>query len=216
MRVPIGLVILLACALPSAVFAISGQVVYIEGEVALRNGATAHEASIGDPLGPGDLIVTGAQSVAIINLANAIVLKLREKTTLAIDSIGESTTVRLNAGGVFTSIAGKLTGRFSVKTQTAVAGVRGTEFFMAYGKTSGTKSDVWLCVNSGAVEVRIPDTGQTVVVPQGLGVNIMGGEKISSPERYEWTQKLNWNFDPKSGRVADYTSTDQGSSNWHH
>ena len=209
---PICAALLLALVLPCAAFALSGQVVYTEGDVTLRNGGQAHEAAIGDPLGAGDVIVTGPRSLAVIDLANGTILKLKEKTTLAIDSIGDATSVKLTAGGVFTTIARKLSGRFSVQTQTAVAGVRGTEFFMAYGKTIDAKPDVWLCVNSGAVEVVIPETGQTVIVPKGLGINIVGGAKITAPKSYPWTRKLNWNIDPGSGTVNDRTSLEQAYS----
>jgi len=211
-RTALAVVLLLSFAVPVVAFAVSGEVVYTEGDVSWRNGAASRDAAIGDTLGPGDVIVTGARALAVIDLANGTTLKLKEKTTLAIDSIGESTSVRLTAGGVFTTIARKLTGRFSVNTQTAVAGVRGTEFFMAYGRTIDAKPDVWLCVNSGAVEVSIPDTGQTVVVKQGLGINIVGGERITSPKRYPWTRKLNWNIDPGTGTVDDRTSLEQAYS----
>lgn len=211
-RTAMAVAFCISLALPGAVCATSGQVVYAEGDVALRNGPTTHDAAIGDSLGPGDVIITGEQSLAVIDLANGITLKLKEKTTLAIDSIGDSTAVALTTGGVFTTIARKLTGRFSVRTQTAVAGVRGTEFFVAYGRTIEAKPDVWLCVNSGSVEVTIPDTGQTVVVKQGLGINIVGGDRITAPRSYPWTRKLNWNVDPQSGSVEDRTSLDQAYS----
>jgi len=208
----LGLVLFLFLGLPGAVFAVNGQIMYTEGDVAWRNGPNTHDAVIGDPLGPGDVIVTGARSMAVIDLANGTTVKLKEKTTLSIDSIGESTSVKLSAGGAFTSIARKLTGRFSMNTQTAVAGVRGTEFFMAYGKTIDAQPDVWLCVNSGAVEVSIPETGQTVIVPQGLGINIVAGAKITNPKSYPWTRKLNWNIDPRSGAVDDRTSLENAYS----
>jgi hypothetical protein len=197
---------MLALFLPAAVYALNGQVTYTEGGVSVRSSSGAHPAEIGDALGAGDVIVTSARSLAVIDLANGTTLKLREKTTLAIDSIGELTSVNLSAGGVFTTIVGKLTGKFSVRTQSAVAGVRGTEFFVAYGRTIDSQPDVWLCVNSGAVEVTIPDTGQTVQVPAGLGINIVGGMKITTPRRYPWTRRLNWNADPGSGKVEDTTS----------
>jgi ferric-dicitrate binding protein FerR (iron transport regulator) len=204
------LLLLLLLLLPCGAFAATGQVVYAEGDVSWRNGGgETRDAAIGDSVGAGDVITTGPQSLAVIDLTNGTTVKLKEKTTLAIDSIGESTSVKLTAGGVFTSIARKLTGRFSVNTQTAVAGVRGTEFFMAYGKTIDAQPDVWLCVNSGAVEVSIPQTGQTVVVPQGLGINIVAGAKITSPKSYPWTRKLNWNVDPATGAVDDRTSLEQ-------
>jgi hypothetical protein len=206
------MILLFLLLLPCGAFALSGQVVYTEGDVTWRNGGQTRDAAIGDSLGAGDVIVTGPKSLAVIDLANGTTLKLKEKTTLAIDSIGESTAVTLSAGGAFATIARKLTGRFSVQTQTAVAGVRGTEFFMAYGRTIDAKPDVWLCVNSGAVEVAIPETGQTVIVQQGLGINIVGGARITSPKSYPWTRKLNWNINPASGSVDDRTSLEQAYS----
>jgi ferric-dicitrate binding protein FerR (iron transport regulator) len=204
--------LLLLLALPGTAFAVNGQIVYTEGDVAWRNGSNTHDAAIGDPLGPGDVLVTGARSMAVIDLGNSTTVKLKEKTTLSIDSIGESTSVKLTAGGAFTTIARKLTGRFTMNTQTAAAGVRGTEFFMAYGKTIDAQPDVWLCVNSGAVEVSIPETGQTVIVPKGLGINIVAGAKITNPKSYPWTRKLNWNIDPQSGTVDDTTSLENAYS----
>jgi ferric-dicitrate binding protein FerR (iron transport regulator) len=201
--------VLVLLALPGAVFAANGTIVYTEGGVSLRDGSGTREAAIGDQVGPGSVILTGAKSLAVIDLTNATTVKLREKTSLAIDSIGESTSVTLSAGAVFTSIARKLTGRFAVQTQGAVCGVRGTEFFVAYGRTIDAKPDVWMCVNDGTVEVSIPQTGQTVQVPKGLGINIVGGEKITAPRAYAWTRKLNWNLDPQSGAVEDRTSLEQ-------
>jgi ferric-dicitrate binding protein FerR (iron transport regulator) len=197
---------ILFLVLPAAVHALSGQITYTEGDVIVRSGAGVHAAEMGDALAAGDVIITSARALAVIDLANGTTLKLREKTTLAIDSIGELTSVNLSAGGVFTTIAGKLTGRFSVRTQSAVAGVRGTEFFVAYGRTIDSQPDVWLCVNSGVVDVSIPDTGQDVQVKAGLGINIVGGTKITTPRRYPWTRRLNWNVDPGGGRVQDSTS----------
>ena len=197
---------LLFLLLSASVFALSGQLTYTEGDVSIRSAGVAHPASIGDALGAGDVIVTSAQSLAVIDLANGTTLKLREKTTLAIDSIGDQTSVNLTAGGVFTTIVGKLTGRFSVRTQSALAGVRGTEFFIAYGRTIDAQPDVWLCVNSGIVDVSIPDTGQDVQVKAGLGINIVGGTKITTPRRYPWTRHLNWNVNPGGGNVQYSTS----------
>jgi ferric-dicitrate binding protein FerR (iron transport regulator) len=204
--------LLLACLLPAALSALNGQVVYTEGDVSIRSGAQTHDAVLGDSIGPGDVITTAAVSLAVIDLANGTILKLRPKTSLAIDSIGESTSVTLNAGGVFTHVLKKLTGQFSVRTETTVAGVRGTEFFMAYGRTIDALPDVWLCVNSGTVEVALPQTGQTVLVKEGLGVNIVAGKKITTPRNYPWTRRLNWNMDSASGKVVDTTNLDEAYS----
>ncbi len=55
----------------------------------------------------------------------------------------------------------------------------------------------------------LPDTAQTVLVKEGLGVNIVGGAKITSPRRYPWTRRLNWNNDPAGGSVVDTTNLEQ-------
>lgn len=204
-----GLALVLALALPGAAFATSGTIVYAEGDVSLKSGGDTRDAAIGDAVDAGSVIITGVKSLAVVDLSNHTTVKLKEKTSLAIDSIGESTSVTLTAGGMFTSIAAKLTGRFSVQTRTAVCGVRGTEFFVAYGRTIDTEADVWMCVNEGVVEVAIPSTGQTVNVPKGLGVNILGAGRITAPRAYPWTRKLNWNIDPRSGTVEDHTNLEQ-------
>jgi hypothetical protein len=204
--------LLLACIVPAALSALNGQVVYTEGDVTIRSGSQTHDAALGDSLGPGDVITTAAESLAVIDLSNSTILKLRAKTSLAIDSIGDSTSVTLNAGGVFTHVLKKLTGQFSMRTATTVAGVRGTEFFMAYGRTIDALPDVWLCVNSGTVEVALPQAGQTVLVKEGFGVNIVAGAKITTPRNYPWTRRLNWNMDSASGKVMDTTNLDEAYS----
>lgn len=200
---------MIAVALPAVVSALSGAVVYTEGDVTLRSGTVSQDAQIGDSIGPGDTIVTGPRALAVIDLANGTTLKLREKTTLSVDSIGEATAVTLNAGGVFTSIAHKLTGSFSLKASNTVAGVRGTQFFVAYGRTIDAEPDLWLCVNQGIVQVDLPAAGETTLVKAGLGINIVGGVKLTTPRPYPWTRKLNWNNDPSTGKVVDVTNLEQ-------
>jgi hypothetical protein len=69
--------------------------------------------------------------------------------------------------------------------------------------------DLWLCVNEGAVDVSIPETGQSVVVNEGEGISIVGGVKLTQPRFYPWTRGLNWNFDTSSGDVEDKTDLNQ-------
>jgi ferric-dicitrate binding protein FerR (iron transport regulator) len=205
-------VLWLSCGVPAALAALNGQLLYTEGDVSIRSGAEQHEAVIGDRLGAGDIVETGAQSLAVIDLANNTTVKLRERTSIAIDSLGEETVVNLRSGGAFANIARKLAGHFSVRTGTAVAGVRGTRFFVAYGRTVDSLPDVWLCVSAGTVEVALPAAGHSVLVHEGAGINIVGGEKLTVPRPYPWTRKLNWNMDPAQGRVADTTNLEQAYS----
>ena len=198
----------LALALPMAASALTGSIVYTEGPVTLKTTSGSADAEIGDTVDAGSTIITGPRALAIIDLANGTTLKLREKTSLAVNSIGDATTVTLNTGGVFTSIAHKLAGTFNLKAATTVAGVRGTRFFVAYGRTIDAEPDIWLCVDQGTVQVDLPAVNASTLVPAGKGINIVGGEKLTTPRPYPWTRKLNWNNDPKAGIVDDTTNLD--------
>lgn len=193
--------------------AATGMVTYAFGTVEVHRAGRTLEAEPGLEVGGGDVVETGRDGTAILQLAGRVELKLRENTRLSLDSLEEAgIRVGLARGSLFSRVTGRLTGRYSVRTDAAVAGVRGTEFFVAYGRRIDELPDVWLCVNEGSVEVEIPQTAQTLIVRQGEGINIVGGQKLTAPRRYAWTRRLNWNTDPVQGEVADRTDLDQAYS----
>ena len=193
--------------------AATGRVVYAFGTVEVHRAGRTLEAEPGLEVGGGDVVETGADGTAILQLADSVELKLRENTSLSLDSLGEAgIRVGLGRGSLFSRVIARLSGRFSVRTDAAVAGVRGTEFFVAYGRRIDELPDVWLCVNEGSVEVSVARTAQTVIVKQGEGINIVGGLKLTPPRRYAWTRRLNWNSDPAKGEVLDRTNLDQAYS----
>ena len=192
--------------------AVDGDVVYSFGEVLVHRNTEVVPAEIGMPVGEGDVIETTGDAMAVISLVNGAEIKLRENTTLALDSLGRDVSVRLTSGSVFSRVNRHMVSGFSVKTETAVMGVRGTEFFVAYGRKIDRYRDVWVCVNTGSVEVELLDTQDTLIVEQGKGINILGGTNLTSPQRYPWTRKLNWNMDPGAGTVEDRTDLEQAYS----
>ena len=204
--------LLLALGIAASAGAADGTIVYSIGEVRVRQSGTLTEAAPGQAVGQGDVVTTGRDGAAVIQLVTGVEVKLRENTVLAMDALGEDTTLSLVKGSLFSRVATRLKGRYTVRTETAVAGVRGTEFFVAYGRRIDEHPDVWLCVNSGAVEVTVPATDQWVVVRQGEGINIVGGTRLTKPRRYGWTRRLNWNTDPGRGEVIDRTDLDQAYS----
>jgi hypothetical protein len=194
------------------VAAVDGDVVYTYGQVLIHRNPEAVPAEIGMTVGEGDVIETAGDAMAVISLVDGAEIKLRENTTLSLDSLGRSVSVRLASGSFFSRVNRHLVSGFSVKTETAVMGVRGTEFFVAYGRRIDSYRDVWVCVNTGSVEVAILETRDTLIVEQGKGINIVGGTNLTSPQRYPWTRKLNWNLDPAAGAVEDRTDLDQAYS----
>ncbi len=182
-----------------------GIVTYMEGDIQIQRDSDSFPADFGSDLFQGDKITTGTDSLVIIQLTSKGVLKLKENTVLVLEKVSRDTSLILDQGSVFSRVNKLVTGSFSVKTRSMVAGVRGTEFFIAFGKTIETEPDVWLCVNEGLVQVALVKTGESVLVKEGEGINILSGKTLTNPEFYPWTKKLNWNTDPDKGTVEDTT-----------
>jgi hypothetical protein len=206
-HLPGVLIILMLVMFSPIASGLDGQIDFVDGEVWIESSDGRQTADFGSIVELGDLLVTGTDGVVIVSLGDGARIKLRENSRVEI-GINETTpSVGLEQGGLFAQvrrIGGRQT-RFEVTTPTTVAGVRGTEFFAAYGRTIEDRPDLWLCVNEGAVEVAVRQTGSTTIVEEGEGVNVLNGTRTTDPRFFPWTQDLNWNFDPEQGEVRDNT-----------
>ena len=122
--------------------------------------------------------------------------------------ISGGTELSLSRGSVFSKVVKRKSEHFRVRTPTAVAGVRGTQFFVAIDKGIRTKSEeVMLCVNEGSVNVQSTENKGSVLLNEGEGIVISAvDKKIPKGEKLPWIKKFNWNMDEKSGKVDDTTS----------
>jgi hypothetical protein len=188
------------------------RLVFASGDVTVESGGSGRLAKAGEALADGDSVATSDKSTAVVQLADGSRLKLRESGRLVLTLPGPrspSTEILLSLGSVFAKVAKQLHGaQFRVRTPTAVAAVRGTQFFTAYGREHGKARDLWVCVNEGAVEVETKTSKAPVRVPAGKGVLIKSGLDTTKPQAYDWTKKLNWNMDPGDGDVQDKTNLD--------
>ena len=189
-------------SLPAA--AADGIISYLEGEVYVtRNGAES-EGDFGFEISRGDRLRTGPDGLAVIELTGRGTLKITENTSLVLTSVGSDTRLDLEGGSLFAK-ARKLAGgdSFTVRTDAVVAGIRGTEFFMAYGRKVEETPDVWLCVREGTVEVGVDGRTDSVLVEEGEGISILGGREWTDPRYYAWTEDLNWNTEPGGGSLKN-------------
>ena len=142
-----------------------GRFTYVEGDVFVRSHSGGEfVADLGTAVSAGDVVQTGGDGFAVIELTSRSSVKLRENTELVIDSLAGESAVTLNSGSVFARVqrvASGITGRaFEVRTPTVVAGVRGTEFFVAYGRTiDDVLDDIVRWVRPGDAVVLLSNGG---------------------------------------------------------
>ncbi|MDE2489609.1 MAG: FecR domain-containing protein [Elusimicrobia bacterium] len=204
--------LLLAALLCSPAAAAPGaSLAFVSGRVTVETPSGARAGRTGEPLASGDAVATGADGTAIIATADGSRLKLRAESRIVLtlpapDS--PATVAFLSLGGVFAKVAKRAGQDFRVRTQDAVAAVRGTEFFTAFGRGRGRRRDLWVCVQEGVVAVGSDASARTLRVPAGRGVLLRSGRELTRPQAYDWTKALNWNMDPAAGKVADKTDLD--------
>jgi ferric-dicitrate binding protein FerR (iron transport regulator) len=209
-----ALVVLLAAAPLRAAEpkAPSARLVYASGDVTIQSKDGGRLGKSGAALAEGESVATAAGSSAVIELPDGTRLKLRESSRLAVTLPGPKsglTEAFLSFGSAFAKVTKRLAGQeFHVRTPNAVAAVRGTEFFTAYGRAKGKSRDLWVCVNEGSVEIKTTKSKQELLVPAGKGVLIKGGVDLTKPQAYDWTKTLNWNMDSEKGDVEDKTNLD--------
>ncbi|MBI5238611.1 MAG: FecR domain-containing protein [Deltaproteobacteria bacterium] len=142
--------LILALSLQAAFAAAVGRFTVVRGKVdILKSGEVrASAVNVGDPVSPGDIVRAKSISFAEVVFADNTVLKLAPNTrveikdyTLADDNTRKAGTLRLMRGKLRATVP-KMLGavlpitagqsNFQVETPTAIAGVRGTDFFMFY------------------------------------------------------------------------------------
>lgn|GEM_PF-708398 len=185
---------------------------FAAGAVTAETAGAKRPVKTGAALAAGDVIETAAAATAVVRLADGSRLKLRGGSRLQLTPQppnSRATEVMLFLGGVFAQITKRSTdAEFRVRTPGAVAAVRGTRFFTAFGRTRGKERDLWVCVDEGLVEVGSNASKERRGVPAGSGVLIKGEKDVTKPQPYNWTKKLNWNMDPAKGAVEDKTNLD--------
>lgn len=157
---------------------IKASLAKVEGSVKVRlTDAGAWQAAIsGMRVGAGATIRTEAGGSAFLNWSGNT-LKIHPLTEFKVNSLkrdsaagSQNSDVQINGGKVFAR-AKQLTGgnsSFNIKTPSAIAGVRGTDFAVDVtgGQTSVAVVDGSVQVEAGGVEVILTDALQTII-PMG-------------------------------------------------
>lgn len=134
--------ILVIMLFAQCVFAIDGTFMVVKGKVRVENTKGSVVAKVGTKVQEGDTIITEKESRAKIAMEDRNIINVSPETTFKITKYSNSKTdknVQLNLieGKIRNNVEEKYdnkNSKFEVKTATAVAGVRGTQFITSFNK----------------------------------------------------------------------------------
>ena len=181
-------------------YASIGTATKVEGKVFLERSGKLTPLKNSDKIEKNDIIITGPNSLALLEFENHSTHKIGEKTRIKVNNIGKRGFFSLFSGSLISFIKPKKDKKkhFRIKTKAAVVGVRGTKFFVSYGP-SKNPNDSWVCVNEGSVEVKSRKGKQKRIVNAGEGVSIFYKTKaVSEPAKLEWTKNINWELNSEA------------------
>lgn len=160
--------------LPAYAEGVHGILRVVKGEVKIKSAKTNSEvrARIGEKVFPKDVIITGADSRAKIVMVDNNEINVSPDSQIEIqnyeyDPSAGKKEVLLNViyGKVRSKVEQKYDGKtskFQIKTPSAVAGVRGTDFLTSYSKENNQSSIVTF---HGKVEFGLPGPNGTIANP---------------------------------------------------
>jgi hypothetical protein len=198
---PIAVLLLLLGAL--SVSAVPADVTYAEGDASLKlKNGTTQDAQIGDVMNTGDTLRTGRDGLAELN-QKGVVIKIAQQTVFTLmekGQGGQTSPVLSVALGSIKFHYDRFTGKEPlVRTNSMVAGIRGTEFDVFAGADGSTL----IAVDSGAVTVE--SEGASVELAANEGVEVPLGQ----PPGNKFTVQRNqvdystWNNEKLSAMLAD-------------
>lgn len=171
-----------------------GTVASIEGVAEIGRGGEWLVAEVGSPVHAADLLRTGKPGHMRVVFEDDTVLTLGDTSEVAVSEHvfspeeGKAKSLIDLLGGTVNAVVSeyysKPTAAYEVKTKTATAGVRGTEFVVSY--EPGSKMTEVFVVD-GRVEVTslVEDVQNTVFLNASEVTYVRAGELPSAPTRYE-------------------------------
>ncbi len=129
-----------------------GRVSFVSGEVFINN----NRGDVGDTVREGDVVKTGDNSEAEIEIRDYAVFLIKENSTVLLEDVFSSPKVEVKKGWFLAII--KRETRFEVGTPLVLAGVRGTVLFV----NVLNDEEAYLCDCNGKVDLEDTATGDVV------------------------------------------------------
>lgn len=124
--------------------AADGVFMVVKGAVTIESQGKVSSAKVGAKVAQGDKIISAADSRAKIVMSDKNVLNISPETTLVIEKYSNNPSdknveLKVEQGKVRATVEQKYDGeksKFNIKTPSAVAGVRGTDFITSYSRAN--------------------------------------------------------------------------------
>lgn len=181
--------------LSNSCFAANGMFMVVKGDVKVSGSSgAAVVAKVGTKVNQGDQITTGLDSRAKIVMSDRNIINVSPNTKVVIeeytnDSKSKNVKLGLLEGKIRTNVEQKYDNdknKFEIRTPTAVAGVRGTQFITSYSEATKKTEVITL---QGQVEFRNVVAGNTgakeekVVVEKGEQSSVGSGGAAPEPPK---------------------------------
>lgn len=131
--------------------AVPAHIIFTQGDVTILRNDVNIPVVLGQVVGPNDIIATGTQSIAVVQIADKAVAHIGSNSKVAVNSlIDTSTTLYLEKGEIISKVERLQKGQeYVIKTRSVVASVRGTQFLVKADEKIGK-----IAVNTGSVSVK--------------------------------------------------------------
>lgn len=214
---------------PQAAAGVHGVMQVVKGDVQVKSGKTGatKKARVGMKVFPKDTVITAKDSRAKIVMVDKNVLNISPGSQIVIakyefNGSDKKKNVLLNViyGRVRSKVNQKYDGdgsKFQVKTPTAVAGVRGTDFFTSFSSKSRSTQIVTF---EGKVKFGLPTAAGGIANAVDVGVGQIakniGGAPPSPPANLpksalaKLEQASDTDRAPASSDVPDFDNSDSG------
>ncbi len=196
--------------LPALAQETSGVMMVVKGDIKVTSGGKTESAKVGRKVFSGDAIIAGADSRAKIVMSDRNILNVSPDSKVVIEkytndpkSDSRAVELKVEYGKVRAQVEQKYDGeknKFNIKTPTAVAGVRGTDFITGYSLRTRQTSIVTF---SGMVAVGQPGAAgeikNPVFVRPGQTTNVGDGKPPEPPKPMPKEELQNMNQETAGG-----------------
>ncbi len=200
-----------------------GLFMVVKGDIKIESqGRPAAPVKVGSKIHPGDTVISGPDSRAKIVMADRNVINISPDTKMALeiyDSDQKSGTknVQMNLleGKVRNNVEQKYDGeksKFLIKTPTAVAGVRGTQFLTSFDPRTRLTQIVTMKGAVALSPINAPPGSQPVIVKKGEASSFTAGAAAPEPPRALPKEEMK-KIDKESSSQAPSKSDDASAGN---